>query len=245
MKLNNLLLIAMQNIKIHYINSIFGFLWIPLSFLILIFIKTYLFSDILNLRLSKYIPHLVTGLLFWSFLSNSITKNLNIFFNNNMILNLNIKPIEFFKISYLESIILITLNSLVLFLFFVFSKIEINFIYLIIAVFILSLFAYELNKVISILFLILRDVVFLISSSLILIFFLTPIIWEASMLSEQNLYYLQFNPFYHLVEVFRSIIFGFFSLNVHFQITITIYFLLKLINILITNKIISKINLYS
>jgi len=245
MKLNNLLLIAMQNIKIHYINSIFGFLWIPLSFLILIFIKTYLFSDILNLRLSKYIPHLVTGLLFWSFLSNSITKNLNIFFNNNMILNLNIKPIEFFKISYLESIILITLNSLILFLFFIFSKIEINFIYLIIAVFILSLFAYELNKVISILFLILRDVVFLISSSLILIFFLTPIIWEPSMLSEQNLFYLQFNPFYHLVEVFRSIIYGNFSWNIHLKIIMTIYFVLKLINFFLTDKIVSRINLYS
>ena len=112
MQIRNLFLIAFQSFKIHYINSLLGFLWLPLSFLILILIKTYLFSDILNLRVGKYIPHLVTGLLFWTFLSSSITKNLHIFFNNQMILNLSINPNDFFKISFFESVFLITLNSL-------------------------------------------------------------------------------------------------------------------------------------
>ena len=43
MKIQNLFFIAFQNFKIHYINSLFGFLWLPLSFLILIFAKSYLF----------------------------------------------------------------------------------------------------------------------------------------------------------------------------------------------------------
>lgn len=245
MKINNLFLIALQNFKIHYINSLLGFLWLPLSFLILILIKSYLFSDILNLRVGRYIPHLVTGLLFWVFLSGGISKNLNLFFNNQMILNLNVNPSDYFKISFFESIFLIALNSLVVYFFFIFSNIQINIFYLVVASFILSLFIYELNKIISILFLILRDLVFLISSSLILIFFLTPIIWEPSMLSEQNLYYLQFNPFYHLVEVFRSIIYANFSWNIHLKVTIVIYFVIKLINLLLSDKIISRINLYT
>ena len=245
MLIKNIFLISLQNFKVLYINSLLGFLWLPISFLILILIKTYLFSDILNFRVDKYIPHLVTGLLFWTFLSISITKNLHIFFNNQMILNLNINPNDFLKISFFESIFLITLNSLVLYIFFIFSNIQINIINLVIASFILILFVYEFIKIISILFLILRDLVFLIRSSLILIFFLTPIIWEPSMLSEQNLYYLQFNPFYHLVEVFRSIIYANFSWNIHFKVTITIYFAIKIINLLVTDKIISKINLYS
>ena len=245
MKISNLFLIAFQNSKIHYINSLLGFLWLPLSFLILIFIKAYLFSDILNLRLSKYIPHLVTGLLFWLFLSNSMHKNLNIFFNNKIILNLNISPSDFIKISFFESLISLSLNSFVLYFFFIFSKIEINIIYLVLASSILSLYVFELNKIISILFLIFRDLVFLINSSLILIFFLTPILWEPSMLSEQNLFYLKFNPFYHLVEVFRSIIYANFSWNIHLKVTIVIYFVIKLINLLLTDKIISRVNLYS
>ena len=245
MQIRNLFLIAYQNLKVRYINSLLGFLWLPLSFLILIFAKSYLFSDILGLRVGRYVPHLVTGMLFWTFLSNSITKNLNIFFNNQIMLNLNVSPSDFFKIFYLESIFLVTLNSIVLYFFFIFSKIEINIINLVIASLFLSLFIYELSKIISILFIILRDLVFLISSSLILIFFLTPIIWEPSMLNEQNLFYLQFNPFYHLVEVFRSIIYANFSWNIHLKVTIAIYFALQSINFLITNKIISKINLYS
>jgi ABC-type polysaccharide/polyol phosphate export permease len=245
MKINNLLLIALQNIKISYSNTLLGFLWLPLSFLILIFVKSYLFSDILDLRIGKYVPHLVTGLLFWTFLSNNIIKNLNLFFNNKIILNMNINPFDFLKISHLESIFNITLNSLMLYFFFIFLKIQINIFYLFIASFILSIFLYELNKVISIIFLISRDLVFLISSSLILIFFLTPIIWEPSMLSEQNLFYLQFNPFYHLVEVFRFIIYANFTWNIHFKVTISIYFAIKFINLLVTDKIISRINLYS
>lgn len=100
MKIYNIFFISLQNFKIHYINSLIGFFWLPLSFLILILAKTYLFSDIFNLRVGKYIPHLVTGLLFWTFLSSSIVKNLNIFFNNQMILNLNVNPNDFFKISF-------------------------------------------------------------------------------------------------------------------------------------------------
>ena len=125
------------------------------------------------------------------------------------------------------------------------NTININLFLLLLASFFLIILFYEISKIISVIFLIIRDFVFLISSSLILIFFLTPIIWEPSMLNEQNLFYLQFNPFYHLVEVFRSIVFGSFSWNTNFKVTITIYLVLKLINILITNKIIYKVNLYS
>lgn len=65
------------------------------------------------------------------------------------------------------------------------------------------------------------------------------------MISEQIMSYLQYNPFYHLIEVFRSLIYQDFNFNLHFKITLIIYLLLRLINYFISDKLISNINIHS
>ena len=118
MNLYSKILISLQNTRYKYIKSFFGFFWLPISFFILIFIKTLLFTDILNLKIDKYIPHIGTGLLFWSFISNSILNSLNIFFNNKIILNLKINSFDYLQIHLFETTILILLNSISLYIFF-------------------------------------------------------------------------------------------------------------------------------
>lgn len=122
-----ILKIALQNLKIHYQKSYLGLFWIPISFFILIFVKIYLFSDVFDIKINRYLPHIVTGLLFWQFVSNIISKNLNIFYNNQLILNLYINPYDLLKISYAESNLSLLLNYFISILFLYFFDFKVNF----------------------------------------------------------------------------------------------------------------------
>lgn len=245
MKIKNIIFLAFQNIQINYLNSFFSFLWIPFSFFILILIKSYLFIDVLNIRPDKYLPHLITGLLFWISFSQIVIRNLNIFYKNQLILNVNIPPHKYLLISFFELMIGLFLNLIFLFLYLIIHEYTINPLLLVLSYLYLIVLFYELAKFISIVFLLLRDLVFFINSSLILIFFLTPIIWEPSMLSDQNFLYLQYNPFYHILEIFRCFIYRIPPPQNHLIIVFGIYLSLLFINKFFSNKIIHKINLFS
>jgi ABC-type polysaccharide/polyol phosphate export permease len=75
---------------------------------------------------------------------------------------------------------------------------------------------------------------------MIVLFFLSPIFWYPQQLSANKLYLLQFNPVYHILNVFRdSIMKGTFNKEGFIIMTILII-VLFIINYLFTNKQISN-----
>ena len=48
-----------------------------------------------------------------------------------------------------------------------------------------------------------RDVPIIIQNIFMVLFFLTPIIWEARVFGNNSLF-VYFNPFFHMIEVFRA-----------------------------------------
>jgi ABC-type polysaccharide/polyol phosphate export permease len=51
-----------------------------------------------------------------------------------------------------------------------------------------------------------RDISNIVSSSLTLLFFITPVLWKPGMALNLDSYYLRFNPFYYAIQVPRSAI---------------------------------------
>jgi lipopolysaccharide transport system permease protein len=104
----------------------------------------------------------------------------------------------------------------------------------------LIILVHQVGKLLSIISLYYRDITQLINSMMIVLFFLSPIFWYPQQLSANKLYLLQFNPVYHILNVFRdSIMKGSFNKE-GFIIMTSLIIIVFIINYLFTNKQISN-----
>jgi ABC-type polysaccharide/polyol phosphate export permease len=239
MKLLFLFKISLQNLAIDYNHSKISYLWIPLSFMILVFAKGFFLGDILGMD-KNFILYLCIGVWIWNYISLVVTTCGDSLFNNHIILNININPHKILHILHFRLLITFFLNLIVLGVFILFFKIQFNILAFLLGSLTLIILMYQAGKLLSIVSFYYRDITQLINSMMIVLFFLSPIFWYPQQLSANKLYLLQFNPVYHILNVFRDAIMkGSFNKQGFIIITILII-VLFMTNYLFTNKQISN-----
>ena len=239
MKLLLLLKISLQNLIIDYHHSKISYLWIPLSFMILVFAKGFFLGDILGMD-KNFILYLCIGVWIWNYISLAVTSYGDSLFNNHIILNMNINPHRILHILYFKLLITFFLNLVVLGMFLLFFTIQFNILAFLLGILTLIILVHQVGKLLSIISLYYRDITQLINSMMIVLFFLSPIFWYPQQLSANKLYLLQFNPVYHILNVFRDAIMkGTFNTQ-GFMIISSLIAGLFIINYLFTNKQISN-----
>ena len=238
----NLLLlfkISLQNLIINYYHSKISYLWIPLSFMILVFAKGFFLGDILGMD-SNFILYLCIGVWIWNYISSAVISYGDCLFNNRLIINININPHQVLHILHFRLLITFFLNLVVLGVFLLFFTIQFNILAFLIGSLILIILVHQVGKLLSIISLYYRDITQLINSMMFVVFFISPIFWYPQQLSANKLYLLQFNPVYHILNVFRDAIMkGTFNIQGFIIMTILII-VLFIINYLFTNKQISN-----
>ena len=239
MKLLLLFKISLQNLIVDYHHSKISYLWIPLSFMILVFAKGFFLGDILGMD-KNFILYLCIGVWIWNYISLAVTSYGDSLFNNHIILNMNINPHRILHILYFKLLITFFLNLVVLGMFLLFFTIQFNILAFLLGILTLIILVHQLGKLLSIISLYYRDITQLINSMMIVLFFLSPIFWYPQQLSANKLYLLQFNPVYHILNVFRDAIMkGTFNTQ-GFMIISSLIAGLFIINYLFTNKQISN-----
>jgi ABC-type polysaccharide/polyol phosphate export permease len=237
MKFKNLLFIAYQNLLLEFKHTKISLCWLPLTFAILIFAKSFFLGEILE-RDENFIIYLSIGVWVWQYISLSIIAYSSCIYNNQLLINIKINPMNFIHIIFLRMFIILVMYGLVLIIFLMLYDLNINFVYLFSSLFLLLIGSYQLGKILSIISLFARDITVLINSFLIVIFFLSPIFWYPEQLSISKQQILFYNPIFHLLNIFRdSIILGTFN-SLSFGILTTITFILFAVNQLFVNKVI-------
>ena len=231
--------ISLQDITIDYHHSKISYLWIPVSFVILVFAKGFFLGGILGMD-SNYILYLCIGVWIWNYISLAVISYGNILFNNHLIFNININPHQVLNILQFRLLITFFLNLIVLFFFLLFFTIQFNVLAFFLGSLALIVLTHQVGKLLSIISLYYRDVTQLINSMMIVLFFLSPIFWYPQQLSAGKLYLLKFNPVYHILNVFRdAIMMGSFNKE-GFVVMTSLTIVLFIINYLFTNKQISN-----
>jgi lipopolysaccharide transport system permease protein len=231
--------ISLQNLVINYHHSKISYLWIPLSFMILVFAKGFFLGDILGMD-KNYILYLCIGMWIWNYISLAVTSYGNSLFNNRLILNININPHQVLHILHFRLLITFFLNLVILGVFLLFFTIQFNILAFLLGSLTLIILVHQVGKLLSIISLYYRDITQLINSMMIVLFFLSPIFWYPQQLSANKLYLLQFNPVYHILNVFRDAIMkGTFNKE-GFMIMTILIIVVFIINYLFTNKKISN-----
>lgn len=225
--------ISIIEIKERYIRSVIGPFWITLSMFFVILSIGIVFNYLFQQNISDFIPYLAIGLIIWSFIQACFTEATKILKDNYSIMNNQNVNLNFFVLRVIFRNLIILLHHLIIiiFIFFYFS-LKLNFFILILPLSILVtlFFLFYLIKIITIISARYNDMEQVIVSILTFAFYLTPIIWKKKFLIEYE-YLLNFNIFYHLINIFRAPLLNednyFLSLIVIISTTFLIYLLNK------------------
>ena len=238
MKLLLLFKISLQNLTVDYHHSKISYLWIPVSFMILVFAKGFFLSDILRID-SNFILYLCIGVWIWNYIALAVPSCGDVLFNNHLVLNINIHPKDILTILHLRLLMTFMMNLVVLFIFLLFFDVSFNPLAFISSCLTLILLVHQVGKLLSIISFYLRDLTQFINSMMIVLFFLSPIFWYPQQISSTKVFLLQFNPIFHILNIFRdAIILGSYN-QLSFMVCVSLIVVFYFINYFFVNKKIS------
>jgi len=201
---------AVHDIKQRFRRSTLGPFWLTLSMGIMVAALGFVFSKIFNQEISIFIPYLATGLIFWGLLTAMIHEGCTAFIAcEGYIRNVPMPVSVHFYRMFARNLIIWGHNMVIyLILFFLFLR-EVSASYLFFvpgfALFLANLAWMGLTAgILSTRF---RDIPQVVLSLLQVVFFTTPIFWSVDSLPNRPAF-IDWNPFYHLIEIVRAPLLG-------------------------------------
>jgi lipopolysaccharide transport system permease protein len=206
-------MLGWQDVLQRYRRSTLGPFWLTISMGVLIGTIGVVFSQLFEAPVEEFIPFLALGIILWNFILSVLTEGctgfisaeavikqlpiplfvhiLRLFWRNIIIFGHNfvIFPVVLMVVG--KPLSWLALLSIIGFMLLLFNLVWVA---LVLAVFCARY----------------RDMPQIVASVLQVFFYLTPIIWMPSILPERaSLYLLEFNPFYHLLEIVRAPLLGY------------------------------------
>lgn len=203
-------LLGYQDIQMRYRRSLIGPFWISISLITLIMTLAFLYSQIFGIPFKEYLSYLGIGLLAWYFLSALISEGCNAALESEAHLRNVPLPLSTVALRVVfRSTIVFLHNLLAVVVMLAAFGIDVGWTAL------LAIPAIGLYLVLgTLLALVLgplcaryRDLQQIVTNATQIVFFLSPIMWQASQASGRAAF-VDGNPFYHLVEIVRAPILG-------------------------------------
>ncbi|NRG00454.1 ABC transporter permease, partial [Paenibacillus dendritiformis] len=204
-----LLELIKKDIKLKYRNSFLGILWSMLNPLLMMVVLTIIFSTVFNNHINNFPVYVLTGRIIYQFFSESTNFAMDSIHANSQLIRKVYVPKYFFPLSRVCSSFITTLISTVPLLFVMlmtdvtFSWINIMFIIPLLYLLIISAGIGMLLASITVFF---RDMKHLYSIVLMLIMYMTPIFYPASIIPEKYMPIIKLNPLFSVVEMFRDVV---------------------------------------
>lgn len=202
------LFISYHDIKQRYRRSVLGPFWVTISTGVIVFFLGFLYAKLFNEPLSKHLPYVAGGLISWNYISSILNESCETFVSSSHTMKQLNLPNYFYVFRLVSRNIIILLHNLILFLIiyiFFNSLININFFFFLPFVLIIYFLAgVSVSMIFGILCLRFRDFTQIIISLTQLSFFMTPILWNVNILDEDIRWLVEYNPFYHFIEIIRS-----------------------------------------
>ena len=203
-------LLGWQDIRRRYRRSILGPFWITISLGVFVAALGTLYGALLKIELAEYVPYLALGFIVWTLISNMLTDGCTVFTAAEGIIKQVNQPLSVHLCRILWRSFIIFCHNAVIFvvvavLFSVWPGVT-GLLALpgLVLVCLNGAWAGLLLGIVSARF---RDLPPLVESIMRVAFFLTPIIWMPSLLPGRGVL-LEFNPFFHLLELVRAPMLG-------------------------------------
>jgi lipopolysaccharide transport system permease protein len=207
--LNLVKILTYLDFKRKYRRSVIGPFWSVISLALTIAIVSVVFGRMISTGGNNSLLYISIGLILWNFISTCLNESCDMFILNESIIKQIRIPFYIYSMRLISrNIILMLHNIFILCIVYIISPFEfclqqINSIF---GIFLVIFNLYTLATIIGILSTKFRDIGQLISNSLPLIFYSTPIIWSIDNFNlGQNINkIINLNPLYYFFEIIRN-----------------------------------------
>ena len=197
-----------RDLKARYRNHLLGFLWSLMNPLLLTLIYTLVFSVYLRVDLEAYSYFLLSGLLPWTWFTNSLMSGMqSILGNPNLIKSVSLPAALFPLVQVLAHCFhfLASLPILLLIGYFFGIEFTLYWAYLPLLILLQIVFSYGLGLCVACVAVRFRDMEHIIQNLVMFFFFVTPIMYPITQIPEKYVPLTKLNPFLHLVQPFQDI----------------------------------------
>jgi lipopolysaccharide transport system permease protein len=203
--------LAKREIAVRYKQSFLGLFWVILNPFMQMLIMSFVFSYVFRVSLPgvPYPIFLYVGLLPWTFFVSSITSSMGALVEGAGLLKKIYFPREILLLAtILAKAFDMSLSLLVLVGMMIFYHIPITWhVLLFIPIFLIqSIFVMGLGMILSVLNLFYRDVQYLVSLGITLLFYLTPVLYQVESFPEQYRWIFKVNPMSVFINAYRQIL---------------------------------------
>lgn len=206
-------MLGLQDIKQAYRRSAIGSFWITIGMAFQILIIGFVFGVIFRMPINEYLPFLASGLILWSFFSTTISEGcLSFISSETLIRQLNLPLFVYVVRTVWKNIIMFGHNAVILPLVFLivgqFSLFE--FLFFVPGVVLLVANVSWVSFILAFLSARFRDIPQVVSSALVALFYLTPVMWSEKLLGNNVLahWLLGLNPIYHWLQIVKLPLLG-------------------------------------
>jgi lipopolysaccharide transport system permease protein len=206
-------MLAYQDVKLRYRRSILGPFWLTLSMAITVYSMGYLYGHLFHTNLQTYFPFLVSGMLSWTLVSTCITELTDAFATaDGLIKQIKLPYSLYIHRVVTRNIIIFFHNIIVLIpivaIYHESAKVDLNSLYLLLGLAIFYFNAITYGLALAMIGARYRDLSQIIKSLIQVAFFVTPVMWNPSLLPDKDHYLVVLNPFYAFVELIRAPLLG-------------------------------------
>lgn len=206
------------DIKQRYKRSVLGPLWITIATAVTAFAMGLLYGELFGQDITYFLPYVALGFIFWNFISNSILDGAVVFSTNEGLIKQLPAPISIHVYRVVWRQLIIFAHNIVIYvvILLIFPQ-PLNWSALL---FFPAMALFMLNAVwVTIVFGVMstrfRDIGQLLTTTVQLVFFLTPIIWSTTTFTGEQgqrmsgrMRLVELNPMYHYLEISRGPLLG-------------------------------------
>jgi lipopolysaccharide transport system permease protein len=201
-------LLVLKELRLRYKSSVLGYIWAvanPFAFALVYYVA---FKLIMRVDVPNYSIFLLSGMFPWLWFTTSMINGTNCYRNGATLvkkvkLNRAILPLS----HVMHEMVHFCLALPILVFFMLISKTTLHWSWLYQLPFMLIvqlLVMYPVVLILSVANVFVRDVEYLVSVGITLLFFLTPVVYPLSMVPEQYQIYFEISPPARLLEAWRS-----------------------------------------
>jgi lipopolysaccharide transport system permease protein len=197
-----------RNLKIKYRNSILGVLWTLVTPIAMSAVYYFVFKIVLNVQIPHHLIFILTGVLSWNFVSQSILEGMESIVSNMALVTKVPMPLQVFAyVGSLTNFVTYVLALPVLLSAAYLSGVGFHSSLLALPFYGICLFliTYGFSITNSLLYIIFRDLKHMMGILLQIWFYATPVIYDENMIPEKYRWILSINPFGYLFSDLHTV----------------------------------------
>jgi len=201
-----------QDVRQRYNRSLLGAFWLTISVGVMIASIGFVFGRIFDAPLNQFLPFLSVGLIFWNFISATITEGGNGFVAAEAIIKQQFIPlsVHIFRVVW-RNLVILAHNIVIVPLILVATKTEFSpeMLMVVPGLLLLLLNVSWMGIFLGVVCTRYRDIPQIVANFIQVMFYLTPVIWTPEMLQSRGVVYmLSLNPFFHFIQIVRAPLLG-------------------------------------